>query len=281
MNAALAIYQSENAARNAVDASPIRFQFQQKGDGWNSSSWQDIVSEGAIGEASRRGDIQTNKDVVGGCLTGNGESIHVKELSGEPEHQADYPQGDSPEIEGNASVWPEILESRYLADAPGKELKSSKAAPYAPSETSAPTAGSSPATNIQKKKKKKLTTTPAQELAAVLAKEIKASAPSQKVKGKEERLPPVREFELSVEQSIFNHQAYIERQNYYAGFNPDPKTIMAEDLKGRVPLEGYLDCSLKKPDVPLRIRLRRQEAAMPHVSLMELWEKGKKERGER
>ncbi|KAI4192773.1 MAG: hypothetical protein LQ346_004168 [Caloplaca aetnensis] len=121
----------------------------------------------------------------------------------------------------------------------------------------------------------------AQRLIQTLVRESRERPPSGTSRKPQEPLPPPeREFELTVQKSIFNHQAYIERQAYYAGFNPDMRTIMAEDLKGRAPSEGYLDCSLNKPDVPLRIRLRRKEMPKQKVDLMEMWEKGRRERGE-
>lgn len=121
----------------------------------------------------------------------------------------------------------------------------------------------------------------AQHLIRTLIRETRKHPPSRMIGQNEETSPPPeREFELTVQKSIFNHQAYIERQAYYAGFNPDMRTIMAEDLKGRAPSEGYLDCNLNKPDVPLRIRLRRKEMPRQRVDLMEMWEKGRRERGE-
>ena len=70
-----------------------------------------------------------------------------------------------------------------------------------------------------------------------------------------------------------NSQAYIERQGYYTDFVPDRKSIMAEDLEGRVPLEGLFDCRIKKEEVPLRIRNKRKEKGIREVfSLKALWD---------
>ncbi|KAL9600807.1 MAG: hypothetical protein Q9219_002945 [cf. Caloplaca sp. 3 TL-2023] len=106
------------------------------------------------------------------------------------------------------------------------------------------------------------------------------SASIKKISDTEQPLPPARHFQLTVAKSILAHQAHIERQSYYAGFNPDLKTIMAEDLKGRAPLEGLLDCSLNKKEVPLRVRLRKKETQRPPISLMDWWERGRQDRGE-
>lgn len=90
-----------------------------------------------------------------------------------------------------------------------------------------------------------------------------------------------REFHLTISQSTFNHEGYIERQGYYGGFNPDTSTMMAEDLEGRVPLEGMVDCQIRKEEVPSRIMARwREKAEQKKVTLRELWEEGKTERME-
>lgn len=69
-----------------------------------------------------------------------------------------------------------------------------------------------------------------------------------------------REFEIKISPSYMNHQAYIERQWYYGQFVPNKQTIMAQDLMGRVPLEGMIDCDIGKGELPLRIRKKRDES---------------------
>jgi len=82
-----------------------------------------------------------------------------------------------------------------------------------------------------------------------------------------------REFELKVAPSNMNHQAYIERQGYYGPFIINRKTVMAQDLDRRVPLEGLLDCQAGKPEVPLRIRIKRTEqGTLVPFSLRALYE---------
>lgn len=56
-------------------------------------------------------------------------------------------------------------------------------------------------------------------------------------------------------------------------------TTMAEDLERRVPVVGMVDCSIKKGEAPLRIRIKRQEKErLERRTLRELWEEGKRER---
>lgn len=91
--------------------------------------------------------------------------------------------------------------------------------------------------------------------------------------------PPRRELQLNISRSFTNHEAYIKRQGYYGGFTPNRKTIMAEDLEDRVPLEGMVDVSLSKAEVPLRIRIKKQEKqTQRRVSLREMWEEGRRDR---
>ena len=93
--------------------------------------------------------------------------------------------------------------------------------------------------------------------------------------------PQRRELHLSISRSFTNHDAYIKRQGYYGDFKLNRKTIMAEDLENRVPLEGMLDVSLSKEEVPLRIRIRKQEKQVQKsISLREMWEQGRRERSE-
>ena len=61
---------------------------------------------------------------------------------------------------------------------------------------------------------------------------------------------------------------------------------MAEDLKGRVPVDGLRDLGLAKGEAPLRVRLRRKEEEeeghkQGWGSLRELWEEGKRRREQR
>ncbi|KAL8957996.1 MAG: hypothetical protein Q9193_004862 [Seirophora villosa] len=277
LNAALAIYQSEHSATSAVEASPIRFQYQPRSDAWRAQSWKDIVSEGTIAGSSRPAKNWDERIQQRGTFLEEGELRHEEgfeeEEAEELKRHISYPYSDSPDLEGNALIGRGEWGSRNLA----KTLRNGSES--GPDKSSASGASSSGAeTSISSEGNGN--TRSAKDLFEALIKERKRKPRPKEQEEKGKSSPPIREFQLTVAKSIFNHQAYIERQAYYAGFNPDMKTIMAEDLKGRVPLEGHRDCSLNKPDVPLRIRLRRKEKAKPQLSLMELWEKGKRERGE-
>lgn len=86
-----------------------------------------------------------------------------------------------------------------------------------------------------------------------------------------------REFQLTIKRSVLNHQAYIQRQYYYGGFRLDDKSIMSEDLSGRVPAKGMVDCRFDKGEMPLRVRMKREEGAK-RASLRKVWEQGRRER---
>lgn len=89
-----------------------------------------------------------------------------------------------------------------------------------------------------------------------------------------------REFHLTIQRSLLNHQTYIERQHYYGGFQLDLKSLMGDDLRVRVPVAGMADCQLGKLEVPLRVRMKRrqEEAKTDWVSLGRLWEEGERQR---
>lgn len=91
-----------------------------------------------------------------------------------------------------------------------------------------------------------------------------------------------KEFHLTIDRSVLNHQAYIQRQHYYGGFRLDNKTIMAEDLEARVPMKGLMDCQIDKGEVPLRVRQKREHArGKQRKTLGEVWREAqlKQERG--
>lgn len=265
-----------------MDASPIRLEYQQRNAAWTAQSWKDIVSEGTIAGSSRSGGTQSEKNwdkrvQQRGTFLEAGELRHEEgpeeEEEEELESPASYPHSDPSELQGNASIGPDEWGSRYLPN----HLENQSELGHAKDNTSG---GLSSVIESSSSSEEKGDKKSAKQLDETLAKQRKTKPHPKEQKEKEQPSPPIREFQLTVAKSIFNHQAYIERQAYYAGFNPDMRTIMADDLRGRVPLEGHLDCSLNKPDVPLRIRLRRKEKVKPQMSLMQLWEKGKRERGE-
>lgn len=99
-----------------------------------------------------------------------------------------------------------------------------------------------------------------------------------------QQIPPPpyspREFHLTIERSFLNHHAYIQRQHYYAGFELGLKGLMGDDLGTRVPVAGMADCQLGKPEVSLRVRMKRQQDENKEdvMSLRSLWEEGERER---
>ena len=106
--------------------------------------------------------------------------------------------------------------------------------------------------------------------------EVQSTASSKDDKESQPRNVRYRDFELKIMQSNMNHQAYIERQGYYGPFTPNKKTIMAQDLAGRVPLEGILDCDITQPEVPLRIRIKwTNNGKFTPFSLKALYEENK------
>lgn len=61
----------------------------------------------------------------------------------------------------------------------------------------------------------------------------------------------------------------------------DTSTIMAEDLQGRVPLEGMADCQLQKPEVALWVKdMKKYKLGKKRSTLRQMWEAGRRERGE-
>lgn len=100
----------------------------------------------------------------------------------------------------------------------------------------------------------------------------------------EPRLPALP-CSLTVSPSGLNHTAYISRQYYHGPFHPSSRTIPGEDLELRVPLAGYADLSLDKPEVPIRVRARREREgrrgllAETEGGLRGLWEWGEAQRG--
>ncbi|KAL8731956.1 MAG: hypothetical protein Q9166_003088 [cf. Caloplaca sp. 2 TL-2023] len=280
LNAALAIYRTRNSAYKVIQASPIHFQLQQGTNGLISKISRDASAEGLFPRTGEESETQVSEI--------SDENLHgTTGDQGLPGEEADNDLSSHPSYSQDESTIPgpgapnrpgDIWESKFFTRAVEKETQSptsSNDTPFGTLPSNFEPPGVSSKAPMEKLDKKST-----QRLAQQLAAETKLASESPDAQINQHTTNPVREFQLTVVKSFFNHQAYIERQAYYAGFNPDMKTIMAEDLRGRVPLEGLLDCSLKKGDVPLRIRLKRKERNRSQISLRELWETGKKERGE-
>lgn len=71
----------------------------------------------------------------------------------------------------------------------------------------------------------------------------------------------VREFHLTADISLMDHQGYIERQPYHWGFTPTIKSFAEEDLAKSVPLKGMSAVSKIAPELPLRLVKKYAEEA--------------------
>ena len=148
--------------------------------------------------------------------------------------------------------------------------------------TQAPTQETSPANTIPTPKPRvprPFTSNPTPSAASATDLPYTSSSPrsdGQKTKDEKEK----REFHLAITRSTMNHQAYIQRQYYYGGWTLNDKTLMADDLLGRVPVDGFRDCDLGKSETPLRIRNRTKarEEEVKKKSLREIWEEGRARR---
>ncbi|KAL8768053.1 MAG: hypothetical protein Q9209_005596 [Squamulea sp. 1 TL-2023] len=281
LNAALAIYRTQNSAYNVVQASPIHFQLQQGKDGWISKISRDASAEGSLPRSGADNEAPMNDFPDENLSTPDTFNLNLRDddLEGSPQPQTSYPHDYSADVSpkthsGSDGKW----DSNLFAQAMEKDGNT-----HGPAKDTSFGAFSSnfgPPETPKKETTERPSRKSARQLAEQLIAHAKSASSSSNAKIVQNTSAPVQEFQLTVVKSFFNHQAYIERQAYYAGFNPNMKTIMAGDLKGRVPSEGYLDCSLNKGDLPLRIRLKKKEQNRSHISLMELWETGKRERGE-
>ena len=95
-----------------------------------------------------------------------------------------------------------------------------------------------------------------------------------------------KEFYLSISPSILDHKAYISRQGYYGPFNPDTNSPMAADLERRAPLAAHADLNIRKPELYLRARHKREnqreqaeKEGRGRKTLREMWEDGMRRAG--
>ncbi|KAL8948637.1 MAG: hypothetical protein Q9222_005188 [Ikaeria aurantiellina] len=286
LNAALAIYGNQNAADAAIQASPIRFQLQQKSDGWMSRVVNEDKSNASTESPDyagqeqrgidRESDVQSTQHPVA-----YKDTFQKQKADGQLQHQANNASKDPSSSDVNTQLRMDDEWKYDFFDTVADEKQDNR---HATKPTALGTFSSNfePRQTLRKKPFSKPMKKSPQEIAAELIAIAKSATTPQRGKNHKQQDPPpsIRQFQLTVAKSVFNHQAYIERQAYYAGFNPDMKTIMAEDLKDRVPMEGLVDCNINKGDVPLRLRLRRKGQDRSRVSLKEMWEMGRRERGE-
>ncbi|KAI4105656.1 MAG: hypothetical protein L6R37_002644 [Teloschistes peruensis] len=270
----------KTSAHNAINASPIRFHLQQDENGWTSRISQDASLEGANIDSTNVNAQQesdsTNESSEQAPTSGSDEGPFSNEVPREEGPPYDvYAYDETAGLDAPAPIGPEQKWGKFL-----EALERGSASPEEPNDDTPMKTSSDPPKTLESSSIKRRSKRPAQSMAEELAAHSQASPSRRETEDTPKSPVPEKEFELTVAQSVFNHQAYIERQGYYAGFNPDMKTIMAADLKSRVPLQGLADCRLSKPDVPLRQRLLRKERARPRQTLREMWEMGRKSRGE-
>ena len=109
-------------------------------------------------------------------------------------------------------------------------------------------------------------------------------APQKPVNTASDSSQATQEFRLVISPSTQNHAAYISRQHYNGRFTLETRTIMGQDLEGRVPVPGLADLRWGVREVPLRIRNLRAEDEMNEGrgrwkrGLGEIWREGQGER---
>ena len=82
-----------------------------------------------------------------------------------------------------------------------------------------------------------------------------------------------REFHLTADMSLMNHQDIIERAPFYGEFRLF-KTPMQDDLANLVPIPGLSEASIKLQTVPGRVLWARKKEEEKRPTLTELWKRG-------
>ena len=270
----MAIFKSTNSAQNLLDASPLRFELQEGTTEWtpieSDLSALDLAEKNrekeewiAFEEEQQRRNQkeeqeQEDEDII------NDEIPSTHSIDSQPSKpvvgETSFP------VKGGTTRWGTTFGS---ANARQKNVASSAPPPPPPPPPPTPLKARSPSTFTPNP-----LPTPANPFA-------EAPLPHSDALSNPPTSSQRRELHLSISRSHTNHEAYIKRQGYYGDFKLNTRTIMAEDLENRVPLEGMVDVSLSKEEVPLRIRIRKQEKqAQKTISLREMWEEGRRERGE-
>lgn len=92
--------------------------------------------------------------------------------------------------------------------------------------------------------------------------------------------PKLREFHLTADVSLMDHQGYIQRQPYYWGYPNNRRSFSQEDLAKSVPLEGMSVISMGGTEVPNRIVLRKLKEVAQRKTLRQLWDEGNQALGQ-
>ena len=89
----------------------------------------------------------------------------------------------------------------------------------------------------------------------------------------------MREFHLTADISLMNHQDILERQSYYGEFRL-LKTPMQDDLANLVPIRGLSEAHIGLATVNGNILYRRREEARARPTVMQVWEEAERRRRE-
>lgn len=81
-----------------------------------------------------------------------------------------------------------------------------------------------------------------------------------------------REFQISVDKSLMDHQGHVERQLYYWGYKRNTHSAAYTDLKKTVPMEGLSTIAVDAPEVPNRIVRKNIAEVNARKTLRQLWE---------
>ena len=250
-NTALAIYQDDESAERIINASPLRFELGKlEGSSYQSDFVSTEEQEGKQAEAER---IEN-------------EDRPFTQKMPEDEAQEEFEEARRPRpnrmtVEEAFAALKASTQERSIPDSEAMQI------PTTPKPTKPFTPNPTPS-NLS----------PASLPFPPSASYMQPAKPE-----------PPREFHLTITRSVLNHHAYVQRQHYYGPFNLEWRSLMAADLKGRVPLEGMRDCDLGKPEKVLRFRLKmwererereRADGGRGSVGLREIWERGQKARGE-
>ena len=88
-----------------------------------------------------------------------------------------------------------------------------------------------------------------------------------------------REFHITADVSLMDHQGYIQRKPYYWGYPNNNKYFAQEDLAKSVPLEGMSVIDMHGTEVPNRIVLKKLREVAQRKTLRQMWEEGNQSTG--
>ncbi|QDS70642.1 hypothetical protein FKW77_000867 [Venturia effusa] len=104
-------------------------------------------------------------------------------------------------------------------------------------------------------------------------------APQQQTKTRRDA-SVLKDMRLFVEYWRGNQQDFLERSSAWGSFTVNRNSAVQQDLERRVPLVGLSDIHVQRREVPLRVLRKRQEELRARKSWRQVWEEGRRERGE-